>query len=540
MPARIERRSCIPHDTQRSATPVVEPQNSVPVPKKSSARFLKAWGGRTFRFNIRSFRPGDDSTTRRFSIVEAALLIMLALLASRALGVIRQVIFNALFGTGLEANAYVAAARLPDTLFNLIAGGTLTHALIPVFFSYEKKHGDIETWRLASLVFNLLFVALTLIIIVGEFLTPAFVNQILVPGFSPAGQALTTSLTRILLFEPLILGVGSVVSAVLSSKRQFLLPALSLAMYNFGVIGGLVVTLLIPRVGVYGLTVGVLVAVTLQLAVQIPALVKQGARYEFIWNLRHPGLLEVLRLLIPNALATGVAYVATIVDTNFASRIPDLASVSALQNAEMLQGLPAALISQAIAQSLLPHLTVQAASGRYVRMRQTALKVIGGAALLTVPAALVLAALGKPLIHLLFQHGAFNQHSTDVTALALLGYAVALPGMSLGSLLAGGFFALKDSTTPFFANTVGLIVHVGLLFLFFTMLPVTLMVMAIPLALGGSTTVESLLLVGLLLFRLRKRIPLDKGMLRLLRRRQYEQDRKLDEVAVGQGSEKEH
>jgi putative peptidoglycan lipid II flippase len=202
----------------------------------------------------------------------------------------------------------------------------------------------------------------------------------------------------------------------------------------------------------------------------------------------------------------------------------------------MIQQLPAALISQAIAQSLLPHLTVQAASGRYVRMRQTALRVMGGAVALTVPAAIVLAILGKPVIHLLFQHGAFNQHSTDITSLALIGYAIALPGMSAGSLIAGGFFALKDSITPFLVNTIGLAVHYAVLMLLFHILPVPLMVLSIPLALGGSTSVESLLLIGMLLVRLRGRARLDKGMMRLLQRRQYEQERKQVSALVSHGS----
>ena len=166
-------------------------------------------------------------------------MLVLAYLSSRGLGVIRQTIFNALFGTGPEANAYYAAFRLPDFLFNLIAGGALSHALIPVFVTYDKEHGRQQAWRLISLVFNVLLVALVAVLLAGEFLAPAFVNKILVPGYNPAEQALTTTLTRIMLVQPLILGLGTVATAVLSSKRQFLLPALSISVYNIGLIGGL-------------------------------------------------------------------------------------------------------------------------------------------------------------------------------------------------------------------------------------------------------------------------------------------------------------
>ncbi len=113
-----------------------------------------------FRFSLSSFRLGRGFSLRRFSIAEASLLLMMAYIASRILGVIRQIIFNAVFGTGPAANAYYAAFRLPDTLFALIAGGALIQAFVPVFVSYEKQHSQAETWRLASLVFNVMLLLL--------------------------------------------------------------------------------------------------------------------------------------------------------------------------------------------------------------------------------------------------------------------------------------------------------------------------------------------------------------------------------------------
>src|SRR5271157_3327986 len=225
-----------------------------------------------FRFRLEKFRPGHEMSERRFGIAEAAFLLMMGYLASRGLGVIRQTLFNAIFGTGPEANAYYAAFRLPDTLFTLIAGGALIQAFVPVFVSYEKRHGQTETWRLTSLVFNVMLVTLTLLLLAAEFLAPAFVNTLLVPGYSPAEQALTTSLTRIVLVQPLILGIGTIVTAVLSSKRQFLLPAVSIAVYNVGLIAGLLFTLVVPGVGIYGPTYGVLAAAACQLLVQVPGL----------------------------------------------------------------------------------------------------------------------------------------------------------------------------------------------------------------------------------------------------------------------------
>ncbi len=446
---------------------------------------------------------------------------MLALLASRMLGVVRQVTFNAMFGAGYQSAAYFAASRLPDSLYNLIAGGALIHAFVPVFLSYEKEHGENEAWRLTSLIFNVMLVALTIVILFGELVAPAFVTRLLVPGLPPAAQQLTTSLTRIMLLQPLILGLGTIGTAILNSRRQFLLPALSLAVYNFGLLAGLLATKLFPPLGIYGPTYGTLLAVTLQGIVLIPGLLQQGVRYSFVWNIRHPGFRLVMILLLPNALAIGVSYVGNIVDTAFSSYMKDPASIPALQNAEMLQALPIALIAQAIGQSLLPHLAVQASAKRYLRMRQTALKVIGASLLLTIPAALLLIVLGKPAINILFRHGAFTTHAANLTYLALIGYALAIPGQAAGVLISSAFFALKDAFTPFLTNTYALVARWGLLFLFFHLIQGQNIILAVPLAGVAAATSEGVLLTLILLLRLRKRMKEDKGMQRLQQRRLY-------------------
>lgn len=490
--------------------------------KKGRNRFA-FWKDRTFRFNLRSFRLNGDSSLRRFSIVEAALLLICAILVSRGLGVIRQTIFNALFGTGAEANAYYAASRLPDTLFELISGGALTHAFIPIFVSYEKSRSRREAWKLASLVFNVLLVILTLLVVIAEWFAPKIVSAIIVPGYSPSEQALTTSLTRVILFQPLILGLGTIATAILNSKRQFLLPAVSIAIYNIGLIGGLLTSIAVPRVGIYGPTYGILVAALFQVAVMFPGLRQQGIRYYFNWNLFDPGLHEVMRLLIPNALNVMVGSIAPIIDTAFISYLPDRASLAAIHNAALLYALPVALIAQAVGQSLLPHLANQATRGQYVRMRLTALKVIVVSVLLAVPAVLILLLLGRPTIHLLFRHGAFNAHSSLLTYIALTGYAVGIPGIIARQLFANGFFALKDTRTPLFTNLVSLAVHYGLILVFLHMLSGTRLVLTIPLATSVSATMEAMLLCALLFLRLRKKVILDQGMKRLLRRRQYRQ-----------------
>lgn len=488
-----------------------------PARRRRKYRLSKA-----FRFNAQRFLPGRGSLSlQRFSITEAAFLLMLALITSRGLGVARQMLFNLLFGTGPAANAYYAAAYLPETLFDLVAGGALIHSFLPVFLSYEKEHGQREAWRLTSLVFNVMLVVLTLLLLIGEFLTPAFVNHWLVPGYSSAEQALTINLTRVMLIQPLLLGLGTVITAALNSKRQFLLPALSVAIYNVGLISGLGVSFVFPAVGIYGPTWGTLAAAALQALVMVPALVKQGARYSFAWNLKHPGFLEVLRLLIPNMLAVALFSITPIIDTAFISFMPDTASLAASRNAYMLFGLPLTLVTQAVGQAAMPQLAELATTRKYVRLRQTLGKVLLVSLALSLLEALVLGICGRPAIRILFEHGAFGAHSAYVTHLALIGYAIALPGQAVASLLMLTFYAMKNALAPFAASALALLSHVGALLLFLMLFSGSAQIMAIPLALATDGVVTSLLFGSLLFLGLRARVRQDQGMLRLERRRAF-------------------
>jgi putative peptidoglycan lipid II flippase len=161
--------------------------------------------------------------TREFSIGEASFILMASFFLSAGLGAVRQVLFNARFGVSPEANAYYAAFRLPDTLFSLIAGGALSSAMIPVLLNAREQEGEAAGWRLISQVLTTLLGVFAILIVGVELFTPALVTRILAPGFDSATSALTVSLTRVMLLQPMILLLGSVATAVLNSRNQFLL-----------------------------------------------------------------------------------------------------------------------------------------------------------------------------------------------------------------------------------------------------------------------------------------------------------------------------
>ena len=313
--------------------------------------------------------------TWELTVAEASVLLMASFFLSAMLGAVRQVLFNARFGAGMEANAYYAAFRLPDTLFSLIAGGALSSAMIPVLLSTTRDEGEAAGRRLIGLVLSLLLAVFALIVLVGELFAPAFVNGLLAPGFDGETSDLTVRLTRIMLVQPLILAVGSVATAVLNSRNRFALTALSVVSHNVVLISGIVAARLYPDLGIYGPTLGVIGGAVMQVLILSPGLLARGARPRLAWGPSDRRLREVGRLLIPNGLAVGVGYAGFILDTAFASKAEEEAALPAIQNAWLLAGLPVALLGSAVGQAVFPRLAAHAAAADWARMRRTLLLV---------------------------------------------------------------------------------------------------------------------------------------------------------------------
>jgi putative peptidoglycan lipid II flippase len=440
--------------------------------------------------------------TRELSIAEATFVLMASFFVSALLGAVRQVLFNAAFGAGAEASAYYAAFRLPDTLFSLIAGGALSSAMIPVLLRTTQDEGEAAGWSLTSNVLTALLVVFALIVLLGELFTPLFVANVLAPGFDAETSRLTVALTRVMLLQPVILAVGSVATAVLNSRNQFLLTALSVASHNITLIAGILAARIYPGLGIYGPTLGVVGGAVLQVLILLPGLIGRGARFRLRLDLRDRRLREVTRLLIPNGLSVGVNYAGFILDTAFASKAPELAGLPAIQNAWLLAGLPIALLGQAVGQSAFPRLAAHAAANNWSPMLRTLLRSLGAVVALAVPALLALILLGRPTIQFLFERGKFDALAGTLTYNVLVAYAVALPFYVATEVITRGLIALEDTRTPLLTNTLQIIGR-GLLL---ALLIGRIGILAIPVAFAITATVESLLLGTVLLVKLRRRI----------------------------------
>jgi putative peptidoglycan lipid II flippase len=372
--------------------------------------------------------------------------------------------------------------------------------MIPVLLSTRRDDGEDAGWRLANLVLNLLLGVFALVVVLGELLAPVFVQHILAPGFNRPTSALTISLTRLMLLQPLVLAVGSVATAVLNSRNQFLLTAVSVASHNIGLIAGILASQFHPSLGIYGPAWGVVAGAVLQVLILLPGL--RGFQYRPTLSLDDARLREVIHLLIPNGLAVGVLYTGFIIDTAFASQARESAALPALQNAFMLVGLPIALLGQAVGQSAFPRLAAAAAGGEWQALQRTLRRTFGAVIVLAIPTVLVLVFLGRTVIRILFEHGKYGAGASDLTYQVLVAYSIALPAYVATEVVTRGLISLRDTRTPLLTNTMQILGRAAIMFLFIG----SAGVLAIPRAFAVMATVETLVLGCVLLLKLRARI----------------------------------
>ena len=393
-------------------------------------------------------------------IARAAGTVMVGFVLSNVAGLARQILVAQAFGTQAEMEAFNAANRVAETLFNLVAGGALASAFIPTFTGLLTKEDRQGAWRLASAITNL---ALLVLIVAGglaALLAPQIVRYILAPGFAatPSKEALTIDLLRLMLPSAAAFGLSGLLMGILNSHQVFLVPALAPAMYQLGMIFG--VLALSPSMGIYGLAWGVVIGAALHLALQVPSLLRRRPEYYPTLGLKLKPVIEVLHLMGPRLLGVAVVQLNFWVNTRLASAQPE-GSVTGVVLAFTLMLMPQAAIAQSIAIAAMPTFSAQVARGHMDQMRASLAASLRGVLLLSLPASLGLILLRKPIIVLLYQRGEFDTRSTELVAWALLWYAAGLVGHCVVEILARAFYSVHDTRTPVIIGSIAMGLNVA-------------------------------------------------------------------------------
>lgn len=370
---------------------------------------------------------------------------MALFVASRIAGLARDIAISYRFGTSAEYDAYVAAFNIPDFLFNVIAGGALTSALLPTFTSLLAHNRQGDAWRLASGIINLALVLVTAGAGIAFIFATPLAEATIARGFSPEQRSLTVNLMRVMLITPVVFGVSASVQGILNSFRHFTTPALAPIVYNLAIIFGAL--FLAPTFGVYGLAYGVVAGALLHLVVQLPVLFRLGAEFFATLGWRDENVRHVGALMLPRMLGLATVQINFLVNTVLASSLGE-GGVSSLRYGFALMLLPEAIVAQAIATTVFPALSEFVARKDWEGLSRLFSNAFRATLFLALPASVGLIVLREPIIQLLYQRGEFDARSTDQVAWVLQFYALGLFAHAGLEIVARVFYALHDTATP--------------------------------------------------------------------------------------------
>jgi len=427
-------------------------------------------------------------------VLSATVVIAGASLVSRLLGVLRNRIFASMFGAGDELDAYFAAFRIPDFLLNLLILGAFSAAFIPVFTGLISRRKKKHAFLVANSVLNLILTVMVVICVIAAIFAP-FLMFLIAPGFNPEKMELAVALTRIMLLSPILFGISTVISGILNSYRKFFAYAIAPVMYNLGIIAGTLV--FVPRIGVYGLAVGVLIGAFLHVLIQVPAVLGTGFRYRPKLELKNYYLWKVGKLMIPRAAGLAVTQVNLVVITVIASTLM-AGSVAIFNLANDLQNLPVSLFGISFAIAIFPTLAHNASLKKFGEFVKNFSHTFRQIVFLIVPAAVGLFLLRAQVVRLVLGTGKFDWEDTYYTAATLGLFCVGLIGQALVPLTARAFYALQDTKTPVFISILAVILNISLCLLFVNLMGV------VGLALAFS--ISSLFNLGLLYLMLHRRV----------------------------------
>jgi len=436
-------------------------------------------------------------------LIRAAGLMGLLTLASRVLGMLRDIVNARAFGTGWHWDAFIYAFMVPNFFRRLVGEGALASAFIPVYSETLQKRGTPEAFRFANIILTALAAGFLVLLLAVE----TILGVLLRMDSLPPSLVLMLDLMRFFFPHLALVSIFALGMGVLNSHRHFFAPALAPALFNGAWIFGV---FWVTRGGISdfpqalrGLAAVILASGFLQLAVECPFLFRLGYRPRLIWELGYPPLKKSVRLLFPVILGFAVVQINLLVDMTLAFLIGPGANSNLWYGGRLMQ-FPLGLFAITLGTALLPTISHQISGGRIDEARKSLSFTLRSIFFIILPCSAGLIALKTPIVRMLFEHGEFDAQSTARTAAVLMGYTVGLFAYSGHKIIVSGFYAVQDTLTPVRIAVISLVTNVVANFIL--MIPFKEAGLAMATSLAGI-----LQFVLLVVFFHRKIVSLDMG-----------------------------
>ena len=385
------------------------------------------------------------------SITGAAIIISGATLVSRLVGLIRDRIFAHNFGAGPVMDAYYAAFKIPDLIYNLLIIGALSAAFIPTFTKlFNSGENKSAAWKLANNILNITAISLAVLSILGIIFTPVLA-PLIAPGFSVASKELVISFTRIMFGSTFLLGLSMVIGGVLQSLRAFFLYSLAPIFYNVGIIVG--ATVLVPLWGITGLAWGVVLGAFLHFSLQTYSAYANGYRWRWYLNWKDKETRLIGKLMIPRTMGLAISQLNLVIITILASTLPT-GSVAIFNFANNLQAVPIGVIGIPFALAVFPVLSMAVSQNNVEEFIKNLSSTIRQILFLIIPLSIILMLLRAQVVRVVLGTGKFDWAATINTADTLALFALSLFAQALIPVIARAFYAMANTKTPFIIGVI--------------------------------------------------------------------------------------
>jgi len=399
-------------------------------------------------------------------ITKAATLIGTGTLLSRISGFVRDMVVAYFFGAGMATDAFFVAFRIPNLWRRLVGEGSMTVSFIPVYTEYLIQRTEKESEEVTHIAFTIAGVLLFVLTALGIIFSPILIKIFAWtwPSTSEKFQ-LAVTLNRIMFPYLFFIGLFALSMGILNSLRHFFAPAFATIFLNLSIIVSVLLFYYRFQKPVMALAIGVLVGGMVQFFFQLPFLSRKKIRFRFNFNFRHPAIKRIGFLMIPGLIGTAVYQINEVIDTIFATSLPD-GSVSYLFYAGRLMEFPLGIFVIAIGTAALSSFSSLVVQGKTEELKETVSFAFRLGSFICIPASVGLIALSTPILNLLLQRGAFDYFATEMTAKALLCYSIGLWAIGGVRVLAPAFYSLQDTWTPFKIGLICLGVNIVLILIF--------------------------------------------------------------------------
>lgn len=392
--------------------------------------------------------------------VRAATIMMVITLIGKILGLVRETLLAANYGSGMEAIAFQTASRIPRVFFDAIFASAISASFIPIFNESLEKKGKKSAFEFSNKFITIIFLVTAVLTIVGMLFGYQF-TELFAKDLDTETKVLATKLLYIMFPTVVFTGIAYSFVGILQSFEEFTIPA-ALSIVSNGII--IIYYLFFnDTMGVYGLAIAFLIGWAMQAVMQIPSLIKKGYRYRPSFKFREDdSIKKVLILMLPVMVGTWVQPINITINTRFASDLYEGAGISAIDYANNLYTIIVGVVVLSVANVIFPRLSRMTANDEKSSVFDTVIMTVRILSYLIIPMTAGVMALSSPIISLVYQRGAFTEFDVAITSSALFFFSLGMFGYGMQTILSRAFYAEQNGKIPFIAGLVSIVVNIVL------------------------------------------------------------------------------